>query len=527
MLHFSRLKILFIFIVIFLSFALCIPSTLPKPWLDKLPSWLADQTIRLGLDLQGGSYLLLEVQVDSYVKEQLTLLEDDIRKAYRKAGIGYRDLATPSSSELRVTIRDANKIQQALTLIHAFPSKLLTKEQNGTITLSYHPDELKQMQENLLSQSLEIVRRRIDESGLREPTLQRQGKDRILLQVPGLENPDELKALLGETAKLSFHFLSDPTPLRSGIRPAISFDSMLLPSDQPNPNTGEMEQYIVKKRVMLSGDLLVSAQPGYNQYSQSIVNFRFNTKGARKFAEITKANVGKPFAIVLDNKVISAPVIQEPILQGSGQISGNFTTESANQLAILLRAGALPAPLKILEERSIGPSLGADSVAAGKLSALIGGILVTLFMMITYRLFGFFASVAMIVHLFITIAALVLLQATLTLPGIAGLVLTMGMTVDANVLIFERMKEERRVGRTPYAAIEHGFKQAFMTIVDSNITTLIVAVLLYIFGTGSIRGFGVTLSIGIVSSIFTSILLVRLMIVTWLKRTKPKALPIG
>ncbi len=357
-----------------------------------------------------------------------------------------------------------------------------------------------------------------DETGTKEPIIQRQGDKRILLQVPGLANPERLKEILGRTAKMTFH-LVDEEVSRDDIASGI------VPAGTRLVGTTDGSRYAIHSRVMVSGDMLVDANTSYDaETGEPVVTFRFNTTGARKFGEVTSENIGKPFAIVLDNKIITAPVIRSAILGGSGQISGNFTVQSANDLALLLRAGALPAPLKVIEERSVGPSLGADSVQAGVKASVIGIIMVIVFMIAFYGLFGLFANIAMLVNAFMTMTLLALFEATLTMPGIAGIVLTVGMAVDANVLIYERIREEVRNGKTPYAAIQDGFKMAFGTIVDSHITTLVAALILYYFGTGTVKGFAVTLAIGILCSLYTSVLVTRLMVVTWLKSKRPKTL---
>jgi preprotein translocase subunit SecD len=381
-----------------------------------------------------------------------------------------------------------------------------------------------ELQTSAVAQSVEIVRRRIDEVGTREPTIQRQGENRILVQVPGEKDPDSIKRLLGQTAKLTFHLVDLDTSMEQALAGNLPPGSELLPSDE-NDASGQAAQYVVRKRVEVSGESLVDAQPTYYQ-NQPVVSFRFDSVGGRKFGNVTRDHVGELLAIVLDGRVISAPRIDEPILGGSGIIRGSFTVQEANELAVLLRAGALPAPLEIVEERTVGPDLGADSIQAGKVASVIGLILVALAMGLYYGLFGVFANIALIVNLVLIIAALSVLQATLTLPGIAGIVLTMGMAVDANVLIFERIREEARVGRPPMSAIDAGYREAMRTIIDANLTTLIAAVLLYAFGSGPVRGFAVTLGIGIITSMFTAITFTRLLMATWFRRTRPAMLPV-
>lgn len=518
MLHFSRWKIIFIALVCLAGILAALPNFLSDDVRAKIPSWLPSSTVNLGLDLRGGSYLLLDVKVDEYLKEQIAALEEDVRKTLREKRIGYQNLRHNANS-VSFTVRDASSAQKIPDLIREVNRDVQVTESDGNISAVFNEDYIKDARHKVMDQSIEIVRRRVDETGTREPIIQRQGDTRILLQVPGLEDPEHLKLLLGKTAKLTFHLLDETTPVEEAMKGRLPVTSQLLKSEGDEQG----RYYVVQKQVMLGGDALVDARAGVGEM-EPIVNFRFNTAGARKFAEITKDNVGHPFAIVLDNHVISAPVIREPILGGSGQISGNFTLQSANDLALLLRAGSLPAPLEVLEERTVGPSLGADSIAAGKKASLIGVIFVVVLMVVMYPRFGWFANVALIVNLILILAVMSLLQATLTLPGIAGIVLTMGMAVDANVLIYERIRDEVSIGRTPFAAIDQGFRHAFTTITDANVTTLISALLLYIFGSGSVKGFGVTLTIGILSSMFTAVLLTRLMIVVWLKKTRPKVL---
>lgn len=480
----------------------------------------SSKTINLGLDLRGGSYLLLEVDFNKYVAEQLELMVDDMRSSLRKERIGYTGLGS-GDDNISLKLRNISDTEKAKEIISDIARDIeIEMESDGKINISFLETYIEELKRNVIGQSIEIVRRRVDETGTREPIIQRQGDLRILLQVPGLDNPENLKNLLGKTAKMTFHLMDENNPFPSDIRRAPPGEK-LLSGDGEESN----RKYLIKRKVMLSGDYLVDSRATFDQ-GRPVVSFRFNTQGGRKFAQITKDNVGKPFAIVLDNKVISAPVIQGPILQGSGIITGNFSVQSANDLSLLLRAGALPAPLNIIEERTVGPSLGHDSIEAGKIASIVGIILVIAFMLLFYGLFGVFSNIALVMNMIIIMAALSLFQATLTLPGIAGMVLTMGMAVDANVLIFERIREEVANGKTPYAAIDQGFSQAFKTIIDSNITTLMATLLLFIYGSGPVKGFAVTLSIGILSSMFSAILLTRMMIVIWLKKTKPKSLPI-
>jgi preprotein translocase subunit SecD len=364
----------------------------------------------------------------------------------------------------------------------------------------------------------------VNELGTVEPSIQRQGLDRVLVQVPGLQDPSRLKELLGKTAKLTFRMVDlSTTPEQAQQQGRVPPDSEILPGSKSE----NRQPYLIEKRVVVSGEDLTDAQPGFDQRSsEPIVSFRFNTSGGRKFAQATQENVGRPFAIVLDNEVISAPVIREPILGGSGQISGSFTVEQANDLAILLRAGALPAPLTIIEERTVGPGLGQDSIERGKLASYVGSAMVIVFMLATYGLFGLFANIAVAINVAMIFGILSLLNATLTLPGIAGIVLTVGIAVDSNVLIYERIREEVRAGRTPIMAIDAGFSRALATILDSNITTFIAAAVLFYIGTGPVRGFAITLGIGIITTVFTAFTLTRLIVAAWVRWKRPQRVPI-
>ncbi len=505
MLHFSKGKILFISLICLISLIYAAPSILIGSSESFVQKILPQQKVNLGLDLRGGSQLMLEVDFDYYVKEQLTNLRDEIKNSFRDESV--RVLPELAGSKIIFTLTDEEQKKLAKKLIKKLSGNVEVNENSGQFQVYFSDAELVVIKQNLIKQSIEIIRRRIDENGTKEPTIQAQGEDRILLQVPGIENSSELKSLLGKTAKMTFHFLAENHAEQDVMR---LFDY-------------ENRQYPVKKEVVLSGDLLTDANPTYHE-GMPAVNFRFNAIGSRKFAQITKDNVGKILAIVLDGKVVTAPKINGVINQGSGVISGNFTTKEASEVALLLRAGALPTPLKVVEERTVGPSLGLDSINSGKLSVLVAVAFIGSFMLLFYGFFGLLANVAMLINIAIIIAALASIGATLTLPGIAGIVLTMGMSVDANVLIFERIKEELREKKAVLASIELGFNQAFRTIIDSNLTTLIVAFFLYLFGNGPVKGFAVTLSIGILSSMFSAIILTRMLIAIWLKKVRPKKL---
>lgn len=526
MLRFSSWTISSIVAICLLGVVFSLPNLFPRAQMEQMPDWLPNQQINLGLDLQGGSHLLLEVGVDSVVQERMDSVADDVRRLLRPAGVKYRGLGARGDTT-SLTLVDSAQASDALDVLKELNSNPLAADfeisQSGNrIDITLTETAALELQNNAVQQSLEIVRRRIDEVGTREPTIQRQGADRVLVQVPGEKNPDAIKRLLGQTAKLNFHLVDLDTSVAQALSGNLPAGSMLLPSEDGEDGG----QIVVRKRVEVSGENLVNAQPTYQQ-NQPVVSFTFDGVGARKFGNVTKDHVNELLAIVLDGRVISSPRINEPILGGNGVISGNFTVESANELSILLRAGALPAPLTVIEERTVGPDLGADSIAAGKWAGIIGLVAVMIFMALYYGpVFGLAADIALIVNLILITALLSMLQATLTLPGIAGIVLTIGMAVDANVLVFERIREEARVGKSPLAAVDTGYKEAMRTIIDANVTTLIAAILLYIFGSGPIRGFAVTLGCGIVTSMFTAIMLTRLLISTWLRRSRPAMLPV-
>lgn len=528
MLDFSRGKILFISGVCLFFALLALPNIVSDTAREKLPDFLPSRTVSLGLDLQGGSYLLLELQFDRFMHEQLNGTVDALRSEMIASKIMYQGLSsTETAVHFTLLKQNAPGIDVKDIVRKVNPELDVTDKGDGNYEVLYSDKAIAAKKLQLLEQSIQIVNRRVNETGTREPIIQRQGDNRIVLQVPGLQDPERLKTLLGRTAKMTFHLVDETADVADMMHGKVPPGARVMYEEDRDLKNGMKMPIAVKTRVMLSGDMLVDAAPSYdNQTNEPIVTFRFNTVGAQKFADITRENIGKRFAVVLDDKVITAPVIRSAILGGNGQISGNFTPESANDLAVLLRSGALPVPLKIIEERSIGPSLGADSIEAGKRASLLGVILVMSFMLINYGLFGVFANIALFVNLIFIMGALSLFQATLTLPGIAGMVLTLGMAVDANVLIYERIREEIRNGKTPFAAIEHGFRAARATILDANVTTLIAALMLFYFGTGTVKGFAVTLAIGILASMFTAILLTRLMVSVWLRRTRPKTVPI-
>ena len=538
MLHFSNLKIIGIGLAIFLGFLFSSPNFMSERTLLSLPGFLPSGQLNLGLDLQGGSHLLLEVDTGVVQQERVEEVVSDVRQALRGRQIGYTGLGRIRDG-VTVTIREESDMELAREVLAGLAQPVAANVFGGfnqsvdldveavdaqTFNLLITEEAILARNTSTLQQSIEIIRRRIDELGTTEPTIQRQGATRILVQVPGLDDPQRLKALLGQTAKLNFHLVDQNV----GAFEVMNGRRMPPGSRLVYTDTEPAVPYLIKRRAMVSGESLVDASIGFDQQTGSPEgNFRFDSVGAKKFGEVTRANVGRPFAIVLDDKVISAPVIQTAILGGAGRITGSFTVQGANDLAILLRAGALPAPMNILEERTVGPGLGADSVAAGRIALIVGFAAVIGFMSVSYGLFGVFANMALIINLFLVMGVLSGLQATLTLPGIAGIVLTVGMAVDANVLIFERIREEIAAGKNSVTSIDLGYNRALGTILDANITTLLAALILFQLGAGPIRGFAVTLAIGIVTSVFTAFTLTRFFISIWLRRQgRPDILPV-
>jgi preprotein translocase subunit SecD len=528
MLYIDRWKLIVIAIVCFLGFVYASPNVFlsrdAAEEVSDLPFYVPYRSVNLGLDLRGGSYLLMKVETDVVVKERVEGLTDLVRTAMRGSGIKRRNMRV---ADLGISFKldDASKGDEVRRLIREEnPSIVVDADSNGSVSLSLEESDLAELRRSAVTQSIEILNIRINELGTTEPIIQQQGTDRIIVQLPGIDNPEDVKRIIGKTAKLTFHLGDTTTTPGEARQGAVPPGSMILPG-QEERRPSDAAEYLVKKRIIVGGENLVDAQANF-QDGLPVVTFRFDTVGAQKFGQATAQNVGKPLAIVLDNRVISAPVIRDAILGGSGIISGSFSTQEVQELSLLLRAGALPAPLTYLEERSVGPSLGADSVASGKLASAIGLLLVIVFMVLCYGLFGIFAVIALIINLVLIMASLSMLQATLTLPGIAGIVLTIGMAVDANVLIFERIREEIVNGRTSVTAVDSGYRSAMRTIIDANLTTLIAAIVLFSFGSGPIKGFSVTLAIGLITSMFTAVFVTRAMVILWLRRTRPKVLPI-
>jgi len=535
MLYFSRWKAIAIVSIAMLVCLCAVPNFFSPQTVARWPAW-AQRHIVLGLDLQGGSHILLEVDVNDVRQQKLDQVRDDVRRTLRDAKIGYTGLAIRGDS-VEVRIREGSDFAQAYSKLRELSVPLggllggtgqrsleVTDAGGGLIRLTVTEAAMNERIRQVVEQTVPIIEKRVNELGLVEPTIQRQGSDRILVQVPGLGDPQRLLEILGKTAKMEFRLVDVSMSPQDALATRPPPDLEVLYETNKG---GQKIPVLVQKQVMVSGADLTDAQATFDQRTgEPVVSFRFNSNGARRFAQVTQENVGRPFAIVLDNEVISAPVIREPILGGSGQISGNFTVESANDLAILLRAGALPAKLTPIEQRVVGPGLGQDSIDKGKLASYVGAVLVIVFMFVTYGLFGLFANIAVAVNVAMIFGVLSLLNATLTLPGIAGIVLTVGIAVDSNVLIYERIREEVRSGRSAISAIDAGFSRALATILDSNITTFIAAAVLFLIGTGPVRGFAVTLGIGIATTLFTAFTLTRLIVATWVQLQRPKVVPI-
>ncbi len=504
------------------------PNLLTRDQLDRLPDWLPKQQVTLGLDLRGGSQLLLEIDSGSILKDRLAVLADAVDASLREARIR----ATPAraaAGAVVVQIQDPAQVRDAQRALSALatpvpnrmggggePGLEITPERDGLVSLKPTPADIAARTDRAADQSLEIVRRRIDEAGIAEPTVMRQGANRILVQLPGVQDPTRIKELLGSTARLTFHMVSEQQG--TGLVPGTT----LLPQEAGR------ERLRVSQRVIIEGERLVDANASFDQRTgEPIVQFRFDSQGGKRFGDVTRANVGKPFAIVLDGRVLSAPVIREPITGGAGQISGQFTAQGARDLAVLLRAGALPAPMQVIEERTVGADLGADAIEQGLVTGLIGFGLVFAFMVVLYGRWGLVANLALTINVVLTFAALSLLGATLTLPGIAGIVLGVGLAVDANILINERIREEAARGANARAALEAGFRRAYSTIVDSNVTTLIATTMLFALGSGPVRGFAVTMGLGIVISMFTAVSVVHMIMALWVgggSRPRPLAI---
>ncbi|KKB83751.1 preprotein translocase subunit SecD/SecF [Devosia limi DSM 17137] len=533
--QFSPLRTAIIAFVALLGVLFAVPSFLPQNVREAWPSFLPQQTIVLGLDLQGGSHLLLQVNEDGIVTERLQSLRRDVRNLLaNQNGIGNLITTDAENATITIELTDPTQKEAARTAIQTLQTTVSNsmfavggvnelsfgETPDGKLTITLTPEGITERMSALVAQSIEVIRKRVDELGTTEPSIQRQGTSRVLVQVPGFGDSERLKDIISRTARLTFHMVYPGMSAAQAEAQGLPAGTMILPSQD-----GGKE--LIYEDIALGGESLVDAQPSFDsQRNMPVVSFRFDTRGAVTFGQITSANVGQRFAIVLDNQVITAPQIQQPITGGTGQISGSFTTQTANDLAVLLRAGALPASLDVIEERTVDASLGADSIQHGLTAGIVASVLVVSFMVIAYGLFGVFANISLVLNIVLIFGALSMLGATLTLPGIAGIVLTIGMAVDANVLIYERIREEQKAGKTPLQAINAGFDRAWGTIIDSHLTQLIAAVVLYFLGSGPVQGFAVTLGLGILTSLFTSYTVTLYFVGMWYRWRRPKTLKI-
>jgi preprotein translocase subunit SecD len=528
MLDFPRWKVWSITLLILLGILFAVPSMLPADTRAKWPKFLPQSTINLGLDLAGGSHLLLEADAADAAKQRLQAMEDTVSTELRRMNprIDIGDIST-AGGRLSFMVRDPTRVDAAVEKLRELTQPVgmtgsrdwdVAVADSTRIVMTPTPSGAARALKDAMSVARDVVRRRIDPQGTKEITVITQGERRILVQVPGVEDPEALKRLIGQTARLEFKLVdqtADPDQVAQGRAPAGS--QVLLLAD----GGGGMA---VKRRVMVSGDQLVDAKQTFDQDGQPVVSITFNSAGARRFGRVTQENVNKPFAIILDDKILSAPNINEPILGGQAQISGSFTVESANQLAVSLASGKLPVKLNVIEERTVGPDLGKDSIRKGAIASVVATVAVILFMLVTYGRFGVYATMALVINALLILGIMAIFNATLTLPGIAGFVLTIGAAVDANVLINERIREEQRRGRKILDSLETGYTEASTAIFDANITNVIAAGLMFYFGSGPIRGFAVVLMIGIVTSVFTAVNFTRMMVALWVKRRRPKAL---
>jgi preprotein translocase subunit SecD len=534
MLYFSRWKTALILAVVILGFLATLPNFFSKETVASWPDWLPKRQLVLGLDLQGGAYLLYEVDRQDFIAKRLRALTGDIRRTMlTNPRIGYTGLGV-RDDVVQFRIRDLSQLPEARTRLEQLRTPIantvlggvsayefdLSVSDDGLVRMTPNPDAVDQRLRGVVQQSIEVIDRRLNLLGTVEPSIQAQGSDRIVVEAPGLGDPARLKAIVGQTAQLTFHLVRQQVQTGQQTTPEPGTITFV---DEEDPSIS----YVVDDTPLMTGEDLTDARTAFDQNTnEPVVDFTLSSSGGQKFAEVTTQNVGRPFAIVLDDKVISAPRINEPIIGGRGQISGSFTVESANNLSVLLRAGALPAKLTIVEERTVGPSLGEDSIRAGIIATLVATVAIVVFMIVCYGLLGFFADIALIANNFLMLGILTLLGATLTLPGIAGIVLTMGMAVDANVLIYERMREEAHAGRSAIGALDTGFSKAFATIIDSHLTALIAAIALFSLGSGPIRGFAVTMAIGIISTLFTAYMVTRLIVAWWVQIARPKTVPL-
>ena len=556
MLNLPRWQTIVIIAITLLSGLFALPNLLPAVVLDILPGWYAQSRINLGLDLRGGAHFLLEADLRGVLNERLTNLGDSMRGELRKQQVQFGDVVVEPGRAVVVTLRDEAQRPKALEAARNVDPSLAVSGQGATIRLAYSDQELFRKKKEVIDQSIEILRRRVDETGTLEPTIVQQGDDRILLQVPGIKDTGDLKRKINQTAKLTFHLVNEdvaaagpgmpatlpPTtmmvPTREGMQELRranpkAIEDIIAANPRPSPEQVcrryQVQCLPVLKRVIVGGEDLDDAKSTFDQTQggRPIISFTFNSAGGRAFCTATRNNINKRLAIMLDGEIISAPVVQSAICGGSGIITGQFTTQQTQEQALLLRSGALPATLTIIEERTVGADLGADAIRAGTIAALVGTALVVILMFVAYGpVFGGFANLAMLVNLLMVFAGMSILGASLTLPGIAGLVLTVGMSVDSNVLIYERVREEKALGRSPFSALATGYERAMSAIIDANLTTLIAGVLLFGFGSGPIRGFATTLSLGLVTSMFSATIFTRMLLAVWVRWRRPSELVI-
>ncbi len=531
MIHLSRWKVILLALSLFFGVLFAYPNLLTQAQRDALPGWLPKNTLNLGLDLQGGSYLLLEVDVEAMRAKLASNMAEDARLVLSEARININGLQRETNGVV-VTIADAGQYQAAVTAMQTLArpdaqgrvDRQVDRLSGNRIRLAFTDQAVRSMGSRAVDQSIEVVRRRIDSLGTREPSITRQGADRIVVQAPGESDPAQLERVIGQTAQLTFQMVDSENSLEEALAGRVPPDSEVMPGA---PDSGA-PFYLVKRRVLVSGENLSNVFVDSDQSGRPAIGFRFDAAGARRFGQATAANVGKPFAIILDGKVISAPNIRSAITGGSGIIEGSYTIQSASEFVNLLRGGALPAPLKVEERRTVTAGLGADAVEAGKVSTIVGFIIIVAFMFLAYGLlFGGISVVGLLLNGILIVAAMSLTQATLTLPGIAGLVLTFAVAVDANVLIYERMRDEARAGRSVIASMDAGFNKAMGTIIDANLTTLVAAAIMFVLGAGPVKGFAWTLSIGVFTSVLSSVLVAQVLLAYWLKIAKPKKLPIA
>ncbi len=556
MLNLPRWQTIVIIAITALSGVFALPNLLPSAVLNVLPQWYSQNRINLGLDLRGGAHFLLEADLRSVLNERLGNLSDAVRGELRKQQVGYRDVTVEAGRAVIVNLREEDQRAKAIEAVRALDPALTVSGDGATVRIAYSDQELFRRKKEVIDQSIEILRRRVDETGTLEPTIVRQGDERILLQVPGIKDTSDLKRKINQTAKLTFHMVNeDVAATGQNIPTALPPTTMLVPTREgmqalratnpkawdeiqaANPRPGpdqicrryQPQCLPVLKRVVVGGEDLDDAKATFEQQQggRPIISFAFNTAGGRAFCAATRANIGKRLAIQLDNEIISAPVVQSAICGGAGIITGTFTTQQTQEQALLLRSGALPATLTIIEERTVGADLGADAIRAGTVAAIIGTILVVFFMFLVYGpILGGFANLAMFVNVLMVFAGMSILGASLTLPGIAGLVLTVGMAVDSNVLIYERVREEKALGRSAFSSLATGYERAMSAIIDANLTALVAGVMLFSFGSGPIRGFATTLSLGLLTSMFSSTIFTRMLLAVWVRWRRPTELVI-